>query len=171
MSSRTGSVAGGLTLAAAGALLLALGLLRSPLLPPGLGGGITGPAAATVVGFVLAMAGAILSIFTFRHVPEQAPVTPAHVAFMTRTPRPIDAPERVHMPPRIAPRPRSSKEQATMTRIDDEIRDLTRKINKAGVMLATGQISHQGYAQYVDDLKKQRGALEANRVRIELHRD
>lgn len=171
MSSRTGSVVGGLAVAGLGGFGMTLGLLRSPLLPPHLG---SAPAHAltSVAGFLLLVGGMLLAVFTFRHVPEPAPVIPAHVAFMSRQAQPIAAPERVAVRRKPAPsRARTAKEQATMSKLDEEIRELTRKINKAGVMLATGQISHQGYASYVEELKKQRGALEASRVRIELHRD
>jgi hypothetical protein len=51
--------------------------------------------------------------------------------------------------------------------LDAQIRELTRKINRAGVMLATGKLSEKGYTKYVDDLKRQRGILEADRVHRE----
>lgn len=163
-------MAGGVAVAGLGAFSLGLGLLHSPLLPETLGG-MSGAALASVMGFVLVIAGIMLSIFTFRALPEQAPVIPAHVAFMTRTAQPLPMPERIVIPARRPGPARPVESQRQMSRLDEEIRELTRKINKAGVMLATGQISHQGYASYVDDLKKQRGKLEASRVRLELHRD
>lgn len=54
--------------------------------------------------------------------------------------------------------------------IDSKIREVTREINKAGVMLATGKLSRDGYSQYVDDLKKQRGDLEAAKIDLEMKR-
>lgn len=170
MSRRAGSVAGGLALTGCGACALSLGLLRSPFLPTSVFGA-PGAGLVSAAGFLLLVAGLVVSLFSFRSAPEQLSIVPAHVAFRTRAPRAISSPEKVALPaarPRV--RSREPGAEAVVNRLDDEIRELTRRINKAGVMLATGQISHQGYASYVEELKKQRGELEAKRVRIELHR-
>lgn len=169
MSLRRRSVALGLALTGIGGFALTLGLLRSPalgLLIPG----AVGQALAVLVGGILLSIGILVTLLSIRPTPEPVTVVPAHVAFASRAPRVEPMPEKIHIPYRHAASRRRPEEQAAMTRLDEQIRDLTRRINKAGVMLATGQISHHGYASYVDDLKKQKGALEANRVRMELHR-
>lgn len=168
MSSRTGRVAAGLALAGMGGASLGLGVFQPPMLPRVVFG-MPGAALAAAVGFSLFLPGVLLSLFSIRRAPEAAPVVPAHVAFVTRTPRPIAMPERPAVPARRAS-VRKPEEEAAMGKLDEEIRELTRQINRAGVLLATGQISHQGYASYVADLKKKRGELEVSRVRIELHR-
>lgn len=148
-------------------------------------------------GCVLALAGAFILIFTFRAPPEEADVIPAHVAFNSRmavkplTP-PVAAPARRNPPaapargangngaapapmptPKMQPPPPPAQQRVGPSRTDidgisAQISELTKKINKAGVMLATGQLSQEGYLAYVDDLKRQRGNLEAARVRAEL---
>jgi hypothetical protein len=168
MSSRTGRVALGLAMTGMGGTSLGLGLFQ-PAILPGTLLGLPAAAVAVSVGLALLLPGVLLSLFSIRRVPQAASVVPAHVAFVTRTPRPAALPERPVLPARRAPT-RKPEEQAAMTRLDDEIRELTRHINRAGVLLATGQLSHQGYASYVADLKKRRGDLEVSRVRIELHR-
>ena len=154
----------GLALACVGGAGAGLAILAPRLLP-----GVSVPLAAAG-GFLLVAGGALLAVLSFRQAPEPVAVVPAEVAFVTRTARPILVPDRVVLPAARRVATRRPEEQEAMTRLDDEIRDLTRQINKAGVMLATGQISHQGYASYVGDLKKRRGDLEASRVRLELHR-
>ena len=169
MPSRTGRVVLGLTMAAIGGASLGLGFFRPWVLPPTVLG-LSGPALAASLGLALLFPGVVLSVFSIRRVPESAPIVPAHVAFVTRTPRPMPLPpERVAAPERRAPT-RKPEESDAKAKLDDEIRELTKQINKAGILLATGQISRQGYASYVEDLKKKRGDLEASRVRIELHR-
>ena len=169
MSLRKGSAALGLALTGIGGLALSLALMRSPLFPEAVVGA-SGHALGSGAGLGILVAGVILTIFSFRPSIEQAPIVPAHVAFASRTPRPIDMPERVCLPTPRAASSRAPADEAAVSRLDDEIRDLTRQISKAGVMLATGQISHQGYASYVSELKKRRGDLEASRVRIELQK-
>lgn len=154
----------GLALATLGGAGAALAFAAPGLLP-----GVP-VALAAAGGFLLVTAGVLVAVLSFRKTPEPVPVIPAEVAFVTRTARPILAPERVTLPAGRRVSTRRPEEQEAMARLDDEIRELTRQINKAGVMLATGQISHQGYASYVGDLKKRRGDLEASRVRLELHR-
>lgn len=158
--------------AAVGAFSLALGFLQSPLLPDALVG-LPGWSIAIVVGFVLVLSGVMLAIFSFRHREEEAPITPAHVAFVQKAPKPVAAtPPVKRAAPVVAAGPSRpgvrSPEDVALVRLDGEIRELTRAINKAGVMLATGQISEQGYAHYVEELKQQRGVLEADRVRLEM---
>jgi hypothetical protein len=168
MSPRTGRVVLGLAMAAAGGASLGLGFFRPWVLPPTVLG-LSGPALAASLGLALLFPGVVLSVFSIRRAPEPAPIVPAHVAFVTRTPRPLPMPERPAMPARRASAPKPAEDPA-MAKLDEEIRELTRQINKAGILLATGQLSRQGYASYVEDLKKKRGDLEASRVRIELHR-
>ena len=169
MSFRAGSAALGLAMTGIGGISLGLGLLRAAVVPATVLG-TSGPALAGGVGFTLVTGGVILSLFSLRRAPEPPAIVPAHVAFVTRTPRPIPIPDKPAAPPAPRAPVRKPEEDAAVTQLDDEIRDLTRQINKAGILLATGQISRQGYASYVEDLKKKRGDLEASRVRLELHR-
>lgn len=164
----------GMVVAALGLIALAAGLSRSPLHPDVLT--LPGWQAATIEGFVLLTAGLFVSAFSFGKVPDPVPSVTATVAFASRhvaatepileraarTPPPIAEvrPERPVQP--------MDPQALALFRLDEEIRDLTRRINKAGVMLATGQLSEEGYAHYVEDLKKQRGSLEASRIRLQM---
>ena len=163
-------MAAGLAMTGVGGIGLGLGLLRAAVVPATLLG-VSGHALVSGLGFSVLVSGILLTLFSLRRAPEAPPIVPAHVAFVTKTPRPVAIPERPPAPaaPRALPAHKPQEDPA-MTRLDDEIRDLTRQINKAGILLATGQISRQGYASYVEDLKKKRGDLEASRVRLELHR-
>lgn len=114
-----------------------------------------------VLGLAIALTG--------RRAPQPEASIPAHIAFAMRTP------QELRPAPRGA-RPAMARPEATdphsiaLQDIDDEVRDLTRRINKAGVMLATGKLSGDAYTKYVDELKRQRGSLEADRVHLELRK-
>lgn len=180
---------GGVCLAL-GAGLLVVGLVRPAFAS---GAFLETPVWALFItaGSVLALAGAFILIFTFRAPPAESDVVPAHVAFASRMSAPPILPTRptpssagarrgvsgasspVVASPRIqSPAPpvqqRVGPSQSDIDGMSAQIHELTRKINKAGVMLATGQLSQEGYLAYVDDLKRQRGNLEAQRVRAEL---
>lgn len=178
-----GSVAGGCLVALVGAGMLTLGLVGQDAL--GAVAGLSGAAWAVLGGVVLLLTGLLLALFAFRPQEEPLDMMPAHLAFSTRmvvapsalepalAPVPAPAPG-----PRAAPQApaRAAYAQAPLPRpsapmppgLDEEIRELTRQISRAGVLLATGQLSDQGYAQYVGDLKRRRAELEARRVRAEL---
>ncbi|HUR68082.1 MAG TPA: hypothetical protein VM370_02465 [Candidatus Thermoplasmatota archaeon] len=179
--------------AAIGAACLVLGVMKPAALRADF---LATPlwALAITSGLVLALAGALILVFTFRKPEELAPEVPAHVAFNSRMtipdivphlaglPRaaadspPAPAPAAASVPAAAArlPAPAPVHQQRLAPRSDDlaamdaQIRELTKKINKAGVMLATGQLSQQGYLAYVEDMKRQRAKLEAQRVRAEL---
>lgn len=171
------AVVGGLC-AGLGALLAGAGVMRYAFLDVAFLGG-AGPFLAIAAGLLLCVFGVILVLMPGR-VDGPLPSVPAHVAFSQRAAvRPLTAPV---MPARSAaataadhkpraPIPHSPRNrEPSLAQLDDEIQELTRKINKAGVLLATGQLSTQGYRHYVGDLKKQRGKLEATRVKAELHK-
>lgn len=169
-----------------GVAAVGAGVLRPAFLQGGLAGT---PLWALVLagGGVLSLIGGITLVIALRRTDEPEPEVPAHVAFNSR----MTIPDEFAPPARPAagaspagaaaasgarlpaPAPvqqrRVPPPRADIAKIDIEIRELTKKINKAGVMLATGQLSQQGYLAYVEDLKRQRGALEAQRVRAELH--
>lgn len=179
MARGTAQVGAGMTLAAAGLFVTIAGLLGTSLLPDL--GPIAGWQLATVLGFVLLLAGALLAVFSIPREEAPVPLVSATEAFASKrrtplappVPAPIATPRRLAAPQPTAPSPPARAMDAqtlAMFRLDEEIRDLTRRINKAGVMLATGQLSTQGYALYVEDLKKEKGQLEASRVTIELRR-
>jgi len=69
--------------------------------------------------------------------------------------------------PAPAPAPLTRKE-AALASLDAEIKVITRKIGKARVMLATGQLSKEGYVHYVKGLELKRAELEKSRVRTEI---
>lgn len=179
MSSGSSHLTVGIAFALGGAASLVAGLLHASWLPDSFLT-LTGYSLADIAGFVLLLGGMLIALFAFQRREEPVAVVPAEVAFATRmrapppvlplpspAPSPRTAPKSAPLAPAPAPAaaaPRDAKLQG----IDGEIRELTRKINKAGVMLATGQISQQGYASYVEELKKQRGELEAKRVEIEM---
>lgn len=163
----------GMASAALGTISLSVGLARADLLPALFG--LDGWMIATGGGFFLLVVGLMVAISSVRGEEEPEPLISATVAFSQRAlqvipmpdPRPMGAPGPIARAPARGP---LGPRELAMFRLDEEIRDLTRRINKAGVLLATGQLSNQGYAQYVDDLKRQRGNLEATRVRLELNR-
>lgn len=151
-------------------LVLGLGLLGLGLARPPFAEGMVlmSPvwSLLAVGGLVLLLSGALVLVFTFRPQPEPPATVPAYVAFSQKMPKP----QLVPPPPARPPRPARAATvlSADAAGIDAEIRELTRKINKAGVLLATGQLSQQGYLAYVEDLKRTRGRLEAERVGVEL---
>ena len=185
---RGGRIVAGLLLGSAGAALLWAGIAQ-----PDWAGDLirTYPTRNVAVGGGVGLVGGgiLLILLSFTSRKESASVVPAEVAFSRQpTPRPMAIPE---ARPTASPSPRASPsmplaassvaaalpsappvsespEQIALKRITAEIRELTRAINKAGVMLATGQISSQGYAQYVEELKQQRGVLERDRVQLEM---
>lgn len=107
--------------------------------------------------------------FTGRRGPQPEASIPAHIAFASRTAQDL-------VPAPRAARPATARPQVTdphlvaLQGIDEQIRDITRRINKAGVMLATGKLSGDAYTKYVNELKRQRGALEADRVHLEIRK-
>lgn len=186
-----GVVSTALGIGAIGAGLMRVGPLASAFV------GTPAWALAVTAGSVLLLAGGFALLFSFRPAPEEPDIVPAHVAFNSRmnapsvvpmtTPRPAtaaaprarpapashdeeeDAPGSARLPtPKPQAKSRVAPIKEDIANIDGQIRDLTRRINKAGVMLATGQLSQQGYLAYVEDLKAQRAKLEAQRVRAEL---
>lgn len=162
-----------------GVVGLALGLLKPAWLSSTLAGT---PFWALFVtgGFVLLLVGGCIVLFTARGAVHPEPPVPAHVAFAQKMsvrdiepPTPLPRPAAAISDGRLPPPPtgghgRVPARSDDLVHIDTKIRELTRQINKAGVMLATGQLSQQGYLAYVEDLKRQRGTLEAQRVRAEL---
>lgn len=156
----------------AGAALVASGALR-----PGafsLGPGLLGSASAPVLGAACLGVGAILFARAFTKRPGPAPLVPAHIAFSTKQNPLIEPPllDRSTRAPRTTSAPPLGRSAARPASDDAEghIQDLTRKINRAGVMLATGKLSSEGYAKYVEDLKRQRTALEAATMRRDLRK-
>lgn len=176
----SGHLAVGLGSSVLGAAALAMGTLRIGFVD---GSFLGTPLWALFLtgGSVLALAGVLVVVFAVRGEEEPVPVVPAHVAFHSRMevaevapPAPVRtvsaaAPARLPSPEAPAQR-RVAPTKPDFGAIDAEIRELTRQISKAGVMLATGQLSQHGYLAYVDDLKRKRGSLEAQRVRAELSR-
>ncbi|GEM_PF-4360578 len=168
----------GAAFALAGTASLCAGLLHAPWLPSSFLT-LTGASLASIVGFVLLLGGLLMALFHFQTPEETIQVVPAEIAFATRmttpTPSALHSPAPIPAAPRLRPSPvevraapPAAPRDSRISGIDEEIRELTRRINKAGVMLATGQISKQGYASFVDELKQQRGALEAKRVQLEM---
>lgn len=138
-------------------------------------------ALALAGGGALALVGGTTLFLSLRQTEEARPEIPAHVAFNSkmRIPDEFEAlmPCRTAMStnrarllsPAVPQQRRVPPLRPDLAKLDVEIRDLTKKISKAGVLLATGQLSQQGYLAYVDDLKRTRGSLEAQRIRAELH--
>jgi len=178
----SGHIGVGATSTTLGALALAAGIMRPAWLQAGFAGT---PIWALVIagGGVLSIVGAVTLVLSLRRVEEPEPEVPAHVAFASRMVIPDAVPglpssarstgasagaaTRLPTPAPVQQR-RLPPPRPDLAKIDVEIRELTKKINKAGVMLATGQLSQQGYLAYVEDLKRQRGMLEAQRVRAEI---
>lgn len=93
-----------------------------------------------------------------------APPVPAHVAFLKpRTPTHLAA----EAAPAPAPRCGGAPSRGGDTR-SDEVRELTRQIARAGVLLGTGRLSEEAYRLCVDDLKERRGRLEADLAAAQL---
>lgn len=179
---KVSNLTAGLVLATLGGVSLTLGLVRVPFLATSVGG-LPAYGLASLAGVVFLLSGTLFMVFSVRTPEVEAEILPAHVAFMSRsnaavqeelrqlaaTPKP--KPTTTPAAAAVAAKPvQVDPEQVAMDRLNREIRELTRAINKAGVMLATGQLSDGGYAQYVEELKKQRGTLEADRLRIELRK-
>jgi hypothetical protein len=179
MSSGSSHLSVGISFALAGASSLMAGLLQASWLPRKFLT-LTGSSLATICGFVLLLGGFLIALFAFQRREEAPDVVPAEVAFASRMTMtgPVvsiaSAPHVASASMGIATRHRASAPAPPPARderlapLDTEIRELTRKISKAGVMLATGQISKQGYVSFVDELKRQRGTLEAKRVEMEM---
>jgi hypothetical protein len=173
------SPTGSLALAGLGAAAFGGGLVWR--IPVQLGGIPLEP--VPVAGALLMLLGLSTSAVHLRRPDEPEPAVPAHVAFLaprgTRAESPPSAPGAspakaaavAHAPP-AAPVAREALPPAAdaAPTLDEEIRDLTKQINRAGVMLATGRLSDEGYRQAVRDLKQRRGRLEADRAAVELGR-
>lgn len=179
-SQRSRSIMSALVVAASGAACVAMAFL-------GLSRGLDRALAqlAAVIGASL-VGGGIVWLAAVARRQEEAPVlVPAHVSFHQRTPRietPPDAPMAAaapFIPPSAkratpvqgapaaaapAPKPAASAPVSRTSTLDEQIRELTRQISKAGVMLATGQLSQEGYRHYVSELKVRKGKLEAARI-------
>lgn len=169
----------GMLVASLGVLIVSVGLARAAFIPDVFG--VEGWIVATTEGFALLFAGIAATLVALAREEDPAPLRTATEAFHARMqsdfemlnaapPRPIGAPPPMRAAGLGAPimTPSMQRLDPALFRLDEEIRDITRRINKAGVKLATGQLSDEGYAQYVEELKRQRGQLEAQRVRIEL---
>ena len=190
MPRRTAHLPVGIVFVLVGAGCLTAGLLHAAWLPESFLT-LTGFSLADITGFVLLLGGLLIATFAFQRVEPPADVVPAEVAFSSRMrvagvpelpvpnlaappvrPMAAAAPSAAAPTPAAAPAPRAARvpvsRDGRLAGIDEEIKELTRKISKAGVMLATGQISQQGYASFVDELKKERGRLEAQRVSLEM---
>lgn len=179
---------GHLAVGSCSTLLGAAAIVAGVMKPGALAGSLAGttPIWALFItgGCVLTLAGVLVILFTFRGEPEEPAVVPAHVAFHSRMSiEPVvpgsllarPAPAAISPPPRRLPAPQPTTQgrvappvREDLAAIDGQIRELTRQISKAGVMLATGQLSQGGYLEYVEDIKRQRGKLEAQRIRAEL---
>jgi hypothetical protein len=159
-----GHVLTGAALGTAGGAALLAGLTRAPALPASVLF-VDGPTFAVVVGGVLLAGGGLLLAFSVKRDEEPAPSVPAHVAFASRPQAQRIEPPAPAARPRVAP-----KVPPALGHLDLQIKQVTREINKAGVMLATGKLSREGYVQYVEDLKRQRGDLEAARLSLEMRR-
>lgn len=156
---------GSVLLAGIGAVALGVGLVSEhSFLALG-----TRVAPLPLAGALAVGAGIVGVALRRRPAPEPVPSVPAHVAFSAPAKRAaIPAPA-----PPAGPRAAAAAPVALDPRlasIDDEVRELSRQISRAGVMLATGRISQEGYRQYVEELKNRKGRLEASRVTIELAR-
>lgn len=147
-------------LISAGGAALAGGFLGLAFVPPSIAG-FSGPVVADIAGGVLLLVGLIVATRAWAKDEAPAPSIPAHVAFSRRQEQPMVVPDIKK------PTPRATK-HAGLIEIDDQIREVTKKINRASVMLATGKLSDAGYTRYVDALKTQRGSLESERVKKEL---
>lgn len=181
-SRSSGHAAVGIGSGALGAIFLGAGAFRVGPLRDGSFAGSPYWVLALVAGAVLALAGGLVLVFTFRGEEEVLTTVPAHVAFRQRmtveevVPPPAPragtgalSSSSARLPsPELPAQRRVAPARDDLASLDAQIRDLTKKISKAGVMLATGQLSQQGYLAYVEDLKRQRGKLEASRVRAEL---
>ena len=159
-----GHVLTGAAFGTAGAGALLAGLARAPALPASVLF-VDGATFATVVGGVLLAGAALLLVFSVKRDEEPAPSVPAHVAFASKPHA-----QRIEPPEHVAPRRAAPAVAPELAKLDLQIKEVTREINKAGVMLATGKLSREGYSHYVEDLKRQRGDLEAARLSLEMKR-
>lgn len=142
----------------AGSAALGSGFLGIAAVPARIGP-VPGAVVFEVAGGVLLILGLVVAMRAFEKPDGPLPSVPAHVAFTQRQVQPLVAPPR--------PAPRVAKPASPASEIDEQIRECTRKINRAAVMLATGKLSNEGYARYVETLKKERGQLERERVKRE----
>lgn len=162
-----GHVLTGAVLGSVGAALFVAGLLRAGFVDVMIFTVPGSTLAMTVGGVMLAGAGLVLAA-SIRPDLGPEPSVPAHLAFISKPiAHEVEPPELVHPKRRVEAHGTLPPE---VLKLDTRIRDITREINKAGVMLATGKLSREAFVQYVDDLKKQRGDLEATKIDLELHR-
>jgi hypothetical protein len=152
----------------AGGFVVWAALTRADAFPPKMGP-LSMVFVLEVIGATLGACGLVVIVGGLRKRDEPEASIPAHVAFLNRNSTPLVAPPKnVKANERYVPD--LDPHQRALMRVDTEIRELTKRINKAGVMLATGKLSREGYAAYVDELKRQRSNLETDRVHMEMRK-
>lgn len=125
-----------------------------------------------MLGVLVLSFGLATLLLGLRRPEPELSIPPAHVTFYQQTKRDIPIPEISYKPAaamdELEP---MGADDFELHRLDVQIRDVTRKINKATVMLGTGKLSDEGFKRYVEDLKSERANLEAARVKIEMSRN
>lgn len=120
---------------------------------------------------IFLLLGLLALLQLFRGAPPVADIPLAHETFYERNKQEYEPP----MPPAASPAPRAldrlepvNEADLEIHALDLQIRELSLKINKATVMLGTGQLSQEGYRRYTDEVKSEKADLEAKRVRLEM---
>lgn len=122
------------------------------------------------LGALLLLSGLLILAVGLRKPEPQLTIPPAHVTFYQQVKREVPIPEAHTATASDTLEPMDASD-LELHRLDVQIREVSRKINKATVMLGTGKLSDEGYKRYVEDLKAERADLEAARVKIEMARD
>lgn len=129
--------------------------------------------AAYLAGALLVMGSALAFARALRREPAEPAPPRADLTFGGSVRHDVPAPLRnAHArAPKATAVESLSAEEIELHRLEEEIKDLNRRINRAGVMLGTGRLSNEGYARYIAELREKRGELEAERTRRQLSHD
>ncbi len=114
-------------------------------------------------GSLSALLGVTLMASRYRKKRSDPTLKPASVAF-SETPR--DVRSFREPTPQVANRAAVAALPPELVALENDLKELNVRINRATVMLGTGKLSREGYAAYVDEIKSQRAELESRKVRL-----
>jgi hypothetical protein len=121
------------------------------------------PVAQAVLGGVLLILGLVAILRVSQSRVKAVKLTPAEESFARRVRHDLEPPPLPVMPGAAAARSADPE----LERVTAELRRIDLDLKRANVMLGTGKLTREGYAAHVEELRAEKGQLEAERIRIE----